>query len=144
MDEDARLEEALRQAAALIDPVPPELLQIAVEAFTLRTMDAELAALAFDSLAEPARVRGGDQPRLATFHTPWVTIDVEVTVAGATGRVLGQVIPPLPVEIEVLGHPAAVTADAAGRFVCERVPAGPFSLRCRFGDAVVVTEWIAI
>ncbi|MEU8268950.1 hypothetical protein AB0B89_17500 [Sphaerisporangium sp. NPDC049002] len=146
-EEDMGLEEALRHAAALFDPVPSDLVQTAVEAYTLRTMDAELAALTFDSLAEPAPVRGGDEPRLATFHALGVTIDVEVTVMGTTGRVLGQVIPARPGEIEVRGRRPAtvtVTADAMGRFVCERVPTGPFSLRCRFASVVMVTEWIII
>ncbi|WP_405147563.1 hypothetical protein OG589_08090 [Sphaerisporangium sp. NBC_01403] len=144
---DMGLEEALRHAAALFDPVPSDLVQTAVEAYTLRTMDAELAALTFDSLAEPAPVRGGggDEPRLVTFHALGVTIDVEVTVMGAIGRVLGQVIPAQPAEIEVRGRrPGTVTADGMGRFVCDRVPSGPFSLRCRLASAVVVTEWITI
>ncbi|MEV7970076.1 hypothetical protein AB0O34_29435 [Sphaerisporangium sp. NPDC088356] len=144
-EEDMRLEDALRHAAALFDPVPSDLVQAAVEAYTLRTMDAELAALTFDSLAEPAPVRGGGETRLATFHVLGVTIDIEVTVVGTTGRVLGQVIPGRPGEIEVRGRrPATVTADGMGRFVCEGVPTGPFSLRCRFASAVVVTEWITI
>ncbi|GAA3832995.1 hypothetical protein GCM10022226_62840 [Sphaerisporangium flaviroseum] len=144
-DDDMDLEEALRHAATLFDPVPSDLVQTAVEAYTLRTLDAELAALSFDSLTEPEPVRGGGQPRLATFHAPGVTIDVEITIMGSIGRVLGQVIPAQPGEIEVRGRrPAAVTADAMGRFVCDRVPAGPFSLRCRLQTAVVVTEWITI
>ncbi|MFC4585140.1 hypothetical protein [Sphaerisporangium corydalis] len=144
-DAEAGLEQALRDAAALLDPVPTELVQAAVDAYTLRTLDAELADLTFDSLAEPVLVRGGRQPRLATFHAPGVTIDVEITVMGAIGRVLGQVIPAQPAEIEVRGRrPADVSADAMGRFVCDEVPPGPFSLRCRFPAAVVTTEWIVI
>jgi hypothetical protein len=142
---DMDLEEALRHAATVLDPVPSDLVQTVVDAYTLRTMDAELAALTFDSLVRAEPVRGGSSPRLATFHAPGVTIDVEITIIGATGRVLGQVIPAQPAHIEVRGHrPIAVSADAMGRFVCERVATGSFSLRCRFQDAVVVTEWITI
>jgi hypothetical protein len=146
VDEDTGLEEALRRAAALLDPVPSELVQTAVSAYTLRTMDAELATLTFDSLATSGPVRGENQTRLATFHAEGVTIDVEITIIGALGRVLGQVIPAQPGEIEVRGgHPlGVVTADAMGRFVCDQVPPGPFSLRCRLHGAVVVTEWITI
>jgi hypothetical protein len=144
-DDDMGLEEALRHAATLLDPVPSDLVQNAVEAYTLRTLDAELAALTFDSLAEPEPVRGRSRPRLATFHAHGVTIDVEITIIGSIGRVIGQVIPAQPADIEVRGRrPAAVTADAMGRFVCDRVPTGPFSLRCRLQAAVVVTEWITI
>jgi hypothetical protein len=144
-DDDMGLEDALRHAAALLDPVPSDLVQIAVDAYTLRTLDAELAALTFDSLMEPGAVRGGTETRLATFHADGVTIDVEITIMGATGRVLGQVIPAQPALIEVRGRrPGAVSADAMGRFVCDQVPTGPFSLRCRLQGAVVATEWIII
>jgi len=52
--EDAGLEAGLRDAAARFDPVPAELIQAAVAAFSWRTADAELAALAFDSLLDQA------------------------------------------------------------------------------------------
>ena len=147
-DPDLRLEEALREAAALLDPVPSDLVQFAVDAYALRSLEGELAELTFDSLAGPQPVRGDDQPRLATFHAEGVTVDVEITVDGGAVRVLGQVIPARPSDIEIHrahGHPpVVVVTDALGRFACDQVPAGPFSLRCRTGGTVVVTEWITV
>lgn len=70
MNEDAELEGRLRQAAELFDPVPDSLLRVATGAYSFRTIDAELADLTFDSLAGPAPVRGGEQPRLLTFGGP--------------------------------------------------------------------------
>ncbi|MEO3809094.1 hypothetical protein ABGB17_08855 [Sphaerisporangium sp. B11E5] len=142
---DDALERELREAAAVLDPVPPEVLQAAVEAFTMRAVDDELAALAFDSLAGAGTVRGDDGPRVAAFHTGEAGVDVEITVSGAGARVVGQLIPPGAAEVEVRGRrPVTVTADAMGRFACDHVAPGPFSLRCRVGDLTLVTEWITI
>ncbi|NGO44102.1 hypothetical protein [Streptomyces ureilyticus] len=145
---DDALEDALRQAAAILDPVPAELRHIAVEAYALhalRDMDAELAELTFDSVVDAAPVRGADVPRMLTFSTSALTVDVEVTVEGMTG----QLLPPQPARIEILGtaQPAAattVTADEMGRFLCEGVLTGPFALRLRTDEEVVVTEWLRV
>ncbi len=142
---DDELEAELRRAVELFDPVPSHLMQVAVEAYTLRTLDAELAELVFDSLSGSSRVRGERQPRVLTFQGAGLTVDLEVTVSATGGRVVGQLIPPRPVEVEVLGgRPVTLTADDLGRFIHDDVPAGPFSLRCRLGDATVVTEWITV
>ena len=42
----------LRAAIATADPVPPEVLRAARESFTWRTIDAELAALTYDSVID--------------------------------------------------------------------------------------------
>ncbi|GAA4205176.1 hypothetical protein GCM10022252_65320 [Streptosporangium oxazolinicum] len=142
---DDELEAELRRAIELFDPVPSHLQQIAVEAFTLRTLDAELAELVFDSLSGPSQVRGEGQPRMLTFQGAGLTVDLEVTVTATGGRVVGQLMPPRHLEVEVLGgHPVTLAADDLGRFIYEDVPPGPFSLRCRLGDATVVTEWITV
>ncbi|MFG2025886.1 hypothetical protein [Streptomyces sp. NPDC048825] len=146
--QDDALEEALRQAAAILDPVPAELRHIAVEAYTLHAMrdvDAQLAELTFDSLVDAAPVRGADVPRMLTFNTTALTVDVEVTAQGMTG----QLLPPQPARIEILGtaQPAAattVTADDMGRFLCDLLLTGPFALRLRTDEEVVVTEWLRV
>lgn len=138
------LEEELRQAAAILDPVPPELWRIAVDAYALHDLDARLAELTFDSLVDAIPVRGAtDVPRMLTFRTGELSVDVEVTAHG----LIGQVLPPQPARIEVLGgpHPAVpdtLTADAMGRFTSDLPPTGPFALRLRTGGEVVVTEWL--
>ncbi|MEU3297261.1 hypothetical protein ABZ722_33620 [Streptomyces longwoodensis] len=145
-DEDAveqsRTEDELRQAAAILDPVPPELRRIAVEAYALHDLDARIAELTFDSLVDAIPVRGvADPPRMLTFHTGELTVDVEVTPHG----LMGQLLPPQEASIEVLSGPQAgarLTADDLGRFIGDPPPAGPFALRLRTGDEVVVTEWL--
>ncbi|MBB5928164.1 hypothetical protein [Streptomyces echinatus] len=139
---DALLEEELRQAAAVLDPVPAELVQTVLDAFVLHDLDARLAELTFDSVVDALPVRGVvDAPRMLTFRSGEVTVDVEVTGDG----LIGQVLPPQSVRIEVLGGPGAarpVTADTLGRFTSDTPPAGPFALRLRTGAEVIVTEWL--
>lgn len=145
-DEDvdsALLEEELRQAAAVLDPLPPALLQTAVDAYALHDLDARVAELTFDSLIDSLPVRGAvDTPRMLTFRAGEVMLDVEVSARG----LMGQVLPPRPARIELLCGPqqttVSLTADAMGRFTADRAPSGPFALRLRTGDDVVVTEWL--
>ncbi|MFD7689262.1 hypothetical protein [Streptomyces sp. NPDC059781] len=136
------LEEELRQAAAVLDPLPPALLQIAVDAYALHDLDARVAELTFDSLVDAIPVRGAtDVPRMLTFTAGEVTLDVEVTAEG----LMGQVLPPRPARVEVLGGPqpgAPLTADDLGRFTTATPPSGPFALRLHTDDDVVVTEWL--
>ncbi|MBZ6171118.1 MULTISPECIES: hypothetical protein [Streptomyces] len=136
------LDEELRQAAAILDPVPAGLRGIAVDAFALHDLDARVAELTFDSLVDGIPVRGeSDPPRMLTFQADAVTVDVEVTEDG----LIGQLLPPGPARIEVLSGPreyARLTADDLGRFTGEAPPSGPFALRLRTGREVVVTEWL--
>jgi hypothetical protein len=140
----AVLEEELRQAAAVLDPVPPQLLQLAVDAFALHDLDARVAELTFDSLEDAVPVRGAtDTPRMLTFTAGEVTVDVEVTDEG----LMGQVLPPQPARIEVLGGPRTavpLTADDMGRFAGDVRPAGPFALRLHAGGDTVVTQWLRV
>lgn len=136
------LEEELRQAAAVLDPVPAALLQSAVDAFALRDLDARVAELTFDSLVDAIPVRGAAAaPRMLTFGAGKVTLDVELTEEG----LIGQVLPPGPARIEVLDGPrpaATITADDMGRFTAATTPSGPFALRLHTAGEVVMTEWL--
>jgi hypothetical protein len=149
-DDDIRLEEELRHAVRLFDPVPGHLVRAAVDAYTFRTADAELAELTFDSLAEhnAELVRGSEesQSRLLTFEAHTLTVDVEVAATGASPRLVGQIHPGQPAEIEIRGrdHLATVTTDALGRFTSDQVHGGLLRLRCRTAQETVVTDWVSI
>jgi len=151
--DDARLEEELRELAARLEPVPDRLVQAALDAYAWRTIDAELAELAFDSLAdqdEAPLVRGQLQERLLSFRASGLTIEVEVTAAGPARRLIGQLVPPQRAEVEIrhLDEVVTIATDEFGRFVADRMPAGPVSLRFGpipgEGRSAVVTEWIPI
>lgn len=139
----------LRVLAARHDPVPAEAIAAARSAIAWRTMDAELAELTGDSSVEPelAGVRGPGNPTLLTFEATELTVEVEV-VAQPDGsrRLLGQLVPAGPGTLEVRHRGGTVTAaaDEIGRFAADAVAAGPVSLRCRFGESVVETDWCLV
>jgi hypothetical protein len=140
----AALEARLRSAADLFDPVPPDLTDAALAAYSFRTLDAELARLTFDSLVEGAGAVRGDTagPRVLTFTAGGTTIEVEL----AEGRLVGQLLPAEPAEVEVrfTERSTTVSADALGRFTVEPLDPGPVSLRCRITpDRTIVTDWIS-
>ncbi|HZG93541.1 MAG TPA: hypothetical protein VEZ46_02410 [Mycobacteriales bacterium] len=145
--DDEQLLSELRSALVDHDPVPDDVVAAARDAFGWRTLDADLAALSYDSLLDERELAGvrsaGDAARLLTFESPVLTVEVEV----GSGRIIGQLVPPQPGEVEVrhVGGSTTVPADAVGRFVANGVPAGPVSLRCRTTDATaVVTDWIVL
>lgn len=141
----------LRGLAGQFDPEPREVAEAARASFTWRTIDAELAELAYDSLLDEAGLavlRSAEGPRLLTFEAPGLTVDVEVTALGAERRLVGQLVPPQAAELEVRhrGGVVSVQADDRGRFSAGGIAAGPASLVCRLpgGAAPVETDWIAL
>ncbi|MEU8246572.1 hypothetical protein [Nonomuraea sp. NPDC048916] len=146
MDDDGfELEEELREIALLLDPVPAELFDDAMQAFTLRTLDAELAELTFDSWDEltATRVRGGDRPRLLTFEAEGVVVEVEISGS----RLVGRVLRGTPVEIGVQRRDGEtrVRSDELGRFTAESPGTGPLRLRVTSEEgSTVITSWIRV
>jgi hypothetical protein len=152
---DDELLAALGRALQEREPVPEDVVAAAKGAFVWRTIDAELAALTFDSVADAqalAGVRGSGGPRALTFEHDDVVVDVEVTEHGTRRTLVGHVAPaPLEsVEVHQAGRdePVRQTADALGRFQVPDLVAGPFRLLCRFGPGarwpVMLTEWVTI
>lgn len=118
--------------------------------FTWRTIDAELAALAHDSLLDgaDAPVRATGQPRILTFETDELTVEVEVDETPGARRLIGQLTPPGPARLELrtAGEPFRGEADDLGRFVLalpvERLRS---SLRVERADgAVAETSWVVL
>jgi hypothetical protein len=147
-EQDALVEE-LRRVAALVDPVPERVRDAARGSFSWRTIDAELAELAYDSAAQAGRealVRSADTRRLLTFDAAGLSIEVEVTSTDPDVRLVGQVVPPQRAEIEVrhAGGRITVEADDLGRFAADGISAGPVSLVCRLGERTVATAWLVV
>ena len=150
MPDDDELEQELRRAERLLDPVPARLIGGAVEMFGWRTIDAELAELAFDSAdaQSAATVRGSDQPRLLTFGAGELSVELELTGTAAGRGITGQLIPgqQAGIEIRIGGQRYTATADASGRFEVTAPGSGPISLRFRLADPAspqIVTEWVS-
>jgi hypothetical protein len=139
---------ALRAATSARSQVPAEFVQAGQDSYAWHTVDAELAALTFDSGREPAAAAGTRSEsasiRALTFSSAHLTIEVEVTESS----LIGQVMPPREGTVEAQTRDGVTTAapvDGIGCFWVEPVPPGPFRLRYRNQEATdVVTAWIAL
>jgi len=139
------LGEAVRDAA----DVPARFIDAGKAAFAWRTVDEELAMLAYDSAtvgADAAVVTRADPAalRALTFVSSELTVEVEVT----PDALLGQLVPPQAGEVELRtrtgeSHTAAV--DAVGWFVLRPVPAEMFRLHVRPASGPeVLTAWVTL
>jgi hypothetical protein len=151
MPDDDGLEQELKSAEALLDPIPPRLLRSATDLFSWRTVDAELAQLVFDSADTKAAalVRGSGQPRMLTFQASDLSIELELSGYEPERRIAGRLVPAQPAEVEIR-HGAlqrTVTTDDFGSFNIISPGSGPVSIRCRRAGSTaswqVVTEWIS-
>jgi hypothetical protein len=143
--DDERLLALLGAGLAAADPIPEWVSRGAAESVTWARIDAELAELVFDSAVEDlAGVRSEAGARLLSFRAP--EIEVEVTVEEGVRRLIGQVVPPQELDIELVGPAIAVTTrtDPLGRFTFDQVPEGPLSLRCLTVGGVVQTQWMVL
>lgn len=141
----------LAAAAGRYDPVPVDVVAAAKGSFTWRTVDTDLAALAYDSALDDAPlagVRGGGGTRTLTFEAPDLTVEVAVD-EGGTRTLVGQLVPPQPADVEIRypGGSETVEADEVGRFRSTGIPPGPVSLVCRarrHPETVVETDWVVL
>ena len=143
-DDDDELLAFLDEALRTEGEVPPDFVAAGKAAFTWRSIDAELAALVYDSERELALTRTQTADlRALTFASAHVTIELELTDTG----LIGQVVPTAPARVDVhtaAGVTASVTADDLGCFTIRAVPREPFRLRVRVDDddVDVLTTWI--
>jgi hypothetical protein len=146
-------ERLLAELARLVperDPVPPELIEMAKQSFTWRTVDAELAELVADSreAAGATLVRSGTASvRLLTFATRHLQLDLEVLVDGAVRRLVGELEPrgPARITVEYVGGSVAEDTDELGRFIVTGIPGGLIRLRCEPADGVaLLTPWAKV
>lgn len=158
-DDDDRLLEELRALTARVDPVPEHVTSATKAAYTWRTIDAELAELAevaeltYDSAVDESAlvgVRGADGPRLLTFETADVSIELEVTADATARRIVGQVVPPGPwtVEVRHAGGIVSAEVDELGEFIAEGIEHGPASIRLHGhapdSEQLIATDWLGL
>jgi hypothetical protein len=135
---------ALRRLLADADPLPPAALESAKAALGWRDMDAQLARLLSVPDKELSSLRG--HPRLLSFTTGQVVIDVEVSSDDGTARLLGQLEPAGEAEIiiESAAEARVVGADSHGRFSADGLPDSWLRVVVTAGDPAsqrTVTEW---
>ena len=147
-DADDTLMAELRAAAQTAAATPPPLVLAAARAaYTWRTIDAELARLAYDS-ADDAELVGvrGDGPRLLSFAGEGVGLDVEVAHDPDARSLRGEAVP-VPDRLELqrgAGDTTDVVCDQGGRFQIDGLAPGPARFRVAVGDRVVTTGWVSI
>ena len=140
-DEGESLLAELRAAVRASGSPTPQMIAGAEAAFSWRTIDAELAALAHDSLVhESALVRStSTAPRTLVFTAGDFTVEIEHT----EDVLAGQLLPPAAGEVTLLGPAGELDraeVDELGSFTLARPPGGPVRLRCRT-SRVVLTDW---
>ena len=148
--QDLALLNELGQLLNRVDPPPSELVEMARQLWTWRTVDTELAALSRDSLIEDRALalRSAEGPRFVTFETPRLVIEVEVVEGSGGRRLIGQLDPPGRARLELRGPgpPITGTVDDLGRFAVQ-LPSERqrVSLRCvRPDGSAVETAWLVL
>ena len=131
-----------------LEPVPESFITAGKAAFAWHNIDAELAALTYDSAqdalagagtrAEPASLRS------LTFDAENLTIELEII----DDVLHGQLVPAHAGTVEVRhpdGEARSVEVNDVGYFTVSPLPAGRFRLYCApaEGDAVL-TDWITL
>ena len=145
--DDDQLLAALKVALEASDDLPASLTEMGKASFTWRDIDAELAALTYDSahdvLAGAATRAEPSAARTLTFEASHLSIELEII-----GDVLhGQLVPPQPGEIEIRhadGTSTTTSANDVGYFT-GTPPTASFRLHCHTtSDIVVQTGWITL
>lgn len=147
--DDDQLLAALGRALREAEPVPRRIVEAGKAAYLWRDIDAELAALTYDSSHERAPgyalTRTESASLLAlTFTASELTIELEIN--GDT--LIGQIVPPQPGLVETrtaAGLIGTTPIDDVGCFLIRPVPAAPFRLCCRTRSGhSALTNWITV
>jgi hypothetical protein len=145
--DDDRLMAALGEAVRAGRAVPPGFTEAGKAAYTWHNVDAELAALTFDSAAQAAAtaVRAEEaSPRFLTFAGAELTIELEV----GPDSIVGQIVLPQPGHVDACpasGAAATAEIDEIGCFIIRPLPSSPFRLHCHTVAGVsVLTTWITL
>jgi hypothetical protein len=145
--DDDQLFEVLRDALTSAREMPPGLVEAGKAVYSWRTIDAELAALTYDSAWEGADVltRAAEDATLRrlTFASETLSIELELT----PGELLGQVSPPQAGTVRLVAGTdelGTTPVDELGFFVIRPVPGRPFQIICRTdAGATVQTGWVS-
>ena len=141
----------LQAALRAEQEVPGALVDAGKDVWTWRSVDAELAALTYDSaVAGAADLLVATRSEAATlrsltYASQNLVIELEVT----RNALLGQVQPAQAALAEVVtrdGTIVPVTVDEVGWFTVRPVPRSPFRISCTTedGSVKVVTAWIEL
>jgi hypothetical protein len=146
--DDDQLFEVLRDALTNASEVPPGLVEAGKAVYAWRTIDAELAALTYDSAWDSDEVsvtRAAETAALRrlTFASETLSIELELM----PDEILGQVSPPQGGTVRLAAGSddlGTTPVDELGFFVIRPVPRRPFQITCRTDSgATVLTGWVS-
>ncbi|WP_203589636.1 hypothetical protein [Streptomyces sp. SID13031] len=146
-NDDDELLEVLQEAMATERELPRDFVEAGKAAYAWRTIDAELAALTYDSAWQTEELSltrtESAELRTLTFAAEGLTIELELT----PHEVLGQLSPPQPGTVRLASDIDAVGAlpiDDLGFFIVRPVPRHPFRVICETATGTtVLTGWIS-
>jgi hypothetical protein len=146
-DDDEELLDLVRDALAEQRSVPARFVEAGRLTFAWHSIDAELAALAYDSVTDlPAVATATRADHAAVRELTFAFRNVTVHVQIARGGLQGQVVPPQrgEVEVHVDGQPVRwAEVDDQGWFSFAPVPHTPFRLLWRVaGNGTAMTDWL--
>ncbi len=148
LDDDDALLAAVKHALHEVSEVPDTFVEAGKTSYAWHNIDAELAALTYDSSedllaaaatrAEPAALR------CLTFQARNLTIELEIISDGLHG----QLVPPQAGTVELRHADGAITTaevNDVGYFTAAPLPAGTFRLQCSTaGGGSILTDWIRL
>jgi hypothetical protein len=145
---DGVLLDQVRAAMTSTADVPRAVYEAGYAAYSWRTVDAELAAIAYDSATELAlsgtRSESPATVRAMTFTADGgLTIEIEIGTREILGQVQPADVPTIDVE-ERDGSRFSYPVDAVGGFVISPLPSYPFRMVLRIGASSVVTGWVTL
>lgn len=136
--------EALREERA----VPAHFIAAGKAAFAWHSLDAELAALTYDSLVDALPAAAATRAeRAAIRELTFASRDMKIHVQVTGPSLHGQVVPAQQGEIEVHTEgraPRMIDVDEHGWFTVAPIPGGSFRLLCRTRSGTALTDWLAI
>jgi hypothetical protein len=141
----AALEDALREAR----DVPRHFIDAGKAVYAWHNIDAELAALTYDSAAESRRpVAATRAERAALRELTLATRQLKIHIQVTDRALHGQIVPAQQAEIElrtVDRPPEVIPTDTDGWFSVQPIPIGSFRLHCRTATGITaLTDWLAI
>jgi hypothetical protein len=126
------------------DPdVPPDWEEAAFAAYTWRTVDQELLALSYDSMAAGAGAVRGDGGRVLEFTGGGFSLEVELSDQQIVGRLAGDAAGNVDFEAAD-GRVRSATPDTSGFFTLTGEDHGLVRFAVRSGPTRFVTEWIVL
>lgn len=152
--DDIELLERLGKIVEIVDPVPPDVVELGKAAFALHHADSTLMKMVSDAESVSA-LRSTDGARgtshLLVFEHGPVSIEVDVTWRGDFGRIIGVVVDEsgeATAGAQVVLETASVTRTVDledDRFTFERVPLGLARIALeRSDERIMATTWFDV